>query len=193
MPTFRYRAGAVLLVACLVLAACATGGEPSASTTDDTIVSSSPSPGSQTAKLGVPFRTSHFEVTVTKVETGIRKLDVSDAAKSRGLQPWTPANGQYVLVHLTVKNLGNAPASYSTSEAGLVDDAGRTYISVVQLTGAPPVDQGLGIDDVQPGASASGFIMFDVPTSAGIPVTLVTQPRPIGTVIDPSTAVNLRG
>jgi hypothetical protein len=59
--------------------------------------------------------------------------------------------------------------------------------------GAPPVGQGLGSRDVQPGATVSGFIVFDVPLSAGTPVTFLAPPRPMGTLIEPPTTVNLRG
>jgi hypothetical protein len=195
MSIHRYRAGAALLMASLALAACATGENPSVSTRSAagrTVVSPPSSPPVPTAKLGVPFRNSNFEVTATRVETGVRQLDIDDAAKSRGLTPWTPANGQYVLVHLTVRNVGSVPASYSTIEAGLVDDAGRTYVSAILVGGAPPVGQGLGSVNLQPGATVTGFIAFDVPTSAGAPVTLMAQPRPIGTVMDPPTTVDLR-
>jgi hypothetical protein len=195
MSTCRYRAVAAPLVASLVLAACTPGGTPSASTQPagrGRTTAASPSPSAPAAKLGVPFRSRYFEVTATRVETGVRQLDIADDAKARGLKPWTPQNGQYILVHLTVKNLGNAPASYSTTRAGLVDDAGRTYISAILVGGAPPVGQGLGDTNVQPGASATGFLVFDVPTSAGTPTTLVAQPGLIGAVMDTPKTVSLR-
>ena len=84
MSTYRCRAGAVLLLAPLVLAACAAGDKPSAPAPLDaggTVVA----PSQAAAKLGVPFRNGSFEVTVTKVETGVRQLNISDAARSSGL------------------------------------------------------------------------------------------------------------
>jgi hypothetical protein len=196
MSTYRYRASAALLMAPLVLAACTMGQKPSASTppaVGDPVVSPVPSPSLEVAKLGVPFRNGSFEVTVTKVETGVRQLGIGDVAKSGGLKPWTPKNGQYVVVHLTARNLGDAPAYCSTSDSALVDDAGRSYNSMELLSGAPPVGQGLGGDDLQPGISGSGFIVFDVPTSAGTPATLVLQTRAHGPTINPPpSVVNLR-
>jgi hypothetical protein len=192
MSRYRSLAGAALLAASLVLAACATGDQPSASTGDDATVSSSPGPSLQPARFGVPFRTGSFEVTVTRVETGVRELDISDAAKSRGLQPWTPTNGQYVVVYLTVKNLGNVETGCATSDSGIIDDAGRTYGSVVLMGGAPPVGQGLGGDNLQPGASANGFVVFDVPASVGRPAMLLLRTKVYGTTNTPPAMVNLR-
>jgi hypothetical protein len=196
MSRYRYGAGLALLVAPLVLAACATGGEPSDSTppaAGDSLVSPLPNPGSKTAQLGLPFRDGSFEVTVTRVETGVRELDVDDAAKSRGRRPWRPTNGQYVVVYLTARNVGNAPAFCSTTDSSLVDDAGRTYPAALLVDGAPPVGQGLSVGNLQPGASASGFITFDVPTSAGAPATLMLQTLAHGQSISlPPTMVTLR-
>jgi hypothetical protein len=178
-------------MASLALAACATGENPSVSTppaAGDT-VDSLPSPRSQAPKLGVPFRDGSFEVTVTRVETAVRQLDIDDAAKSRGEKPWRPANGQYVLVYLTAKNVANAPANCSISDSALVDDAGRTYSSALLVGGAPPVGQGLGSDNLQPGASGNGFIVFDVPTSAGAPVTLMLQTLAHGQSFNPPPAI----
>jgi hypothetical protein len=174
MARYRYRVGAALLVAPPVLAACATREQPSVSTpraADDAVVS--PSPGPQIARLGAPFRYGSFEVTVTKVETGVRQLDIAADAKARGLRPWTPKNGQYVLVDLTARNTGNVPTFFSTTKSVLVDEAGATYDSVTLVGGPSPVGQGLGGDNLRPGTSGSGFIVFDVPTSAATPVTLV--------------------
>jgi hypothetical protein len=190
MSTYRYRASAALLLAPLLLAACAMGEKPSASTqpdAGDTVVS----PASvETAKLGVPFRNGSFEVTVTRVETGVRQLDISDAAKSSGVKPWTPKNGRYVVVHLTARNIGNIATYCSTNDSTLVDDAGTAY-GVAVLVGAPPVGQGLG-GDTQPGMTGSGFLVFDVPTSAGTPATLVLNTKQHRATINPApTVVNL--
>jgi Domain of unknown function (DUF4352) len=196
MSTQRYRAGAALLMAPLMLAGCAMGEKPSVSTrpgADGAVVSPSSSPPLQTAKLGVPFQDSNFEVTVTKVETGVRQLDITDDAKSHGLKPWRSTNGQYVIVHLTARNVGNVPTFFSTSDSGLVDDAGKTYNSVILAPGTPLLGQSLGDDDVQPHASASGFIVFDMPNSAGTPTMLLLQPKKRGTWISQPATVNLRG
>jgi hypothetical protein len=194
MSTYRYRAGAALLLAPLLLAACAMGEKPSASTQPDAgdpVVSPLPSPSSETAKLGVPVRNGSFEVTVTKVETGVRQLDISDTAKSGGLKPWKPQNGQYVVVHLTARNIGNIATYCSTNNSTLVDDAGRNYSSTGLLGGAPPVGQGLG-GDTQPGMTGSGFLVFDVPTSVGTPATLVLNTKlHRATINSPPTVVNL--
>jgi hypothetical protein len=195
MSRCRYRAGTAPLVASLVLAACTPGGTPSASTQPagrGRTTAASPNPSAPTAKLGVPFRSRYFEVTVTRVETGVRQLDISDAAKSGGHQPWTPANGQYVVVYLTARNVSDVPAACSTSDSGLVDEAGRTYISAALVGGTPPLGQGLGSNNLQPGASGSGFVAFDVPTSAGAPATLVLRTKVYGTSASPPTTVNLR-
>jgi hypothetical protein len=195
MSTCRYRGGAVLLIAPLVLAACNMGENPSASTgpgAGDTVASAVPSPASQVGKLGVPVRNGSFEVTVTKVETGVRQLDITDVAKASGHKPWRPVNGQYVVVHLSAKNVGSTPMLCSTSNSLLVDDDDRSYGSTALLGGASPVGQGLGAD-LQPGTSGSGFIVFDVPASAGTPATLVLKTRVYATGAEAPTVVNLRG
>jgi hypothetical protein len=191
MSTYLYRAGAVLLLAPLVLAACAAGDKPSAPAPLDaggTVVA----PSQAAAKLGVPFRNGSFEVTVTKVETGVRQLNISDAARSSGFKPWTPKSGQFVVVYLTAKNVDTAPTTCTTHNNRIVDDTGASYSSVVLEGGAPPVGQGLGVGDQPPGGIASGYVAFDVPASAAKPVTLLLQTKAYGTTTNAPTVVNLR-
>jgi hypothetical protein len=193
MPTYRCRAGAALLLAPLVLAACAgeAPSDPAPLDAGGAVVAPSPAPP-QAARLGVPFRNGSFEVTVTKVETGVRQLNISDAARSSGFKPWTPKSGQFVVVYLTAKNVDTVPTTCTTHNNGLVDGTGASYSSVVLEGGAPPVGQGLGVGDQPPGGIASGYVAFDVPASAGKPVTLLLQTKAYGSTTNAPTVVDLR-
>lgn len=110
----------------------------------------------ETASIGQVFRSGTFEVTVTKVELGVMEIPHESGA-------YRPERGHFILVWLTVKNIGTASASFSELDSGLIDGDGLSH--VIRGDGYPGVKGNTLGQANRPGTSGSGPLIFDVPTS----------------------------
>lgn len=108
-----------------------------------------------TAGIGEPVSDGMFEFTVTDVETGIQHVG--------GEYVGTDAQGQFVIVHVTVHNTGDEPRMLSMSSQKLYDDQGRTFeaSSGAAVMALPESDAFL--NNINPGNSVQAQLLFDVP------------------------------
>lgn len=107
--------------------------------------------------VGDAVRDGKFEFTVTKVETGVES--VGDEFLSQ------EAQGQYVLVHMTVENIGDEAQMFDGSNQELTDTEGRTH----QSDGSAAIylgDANSFLTDINPGNSVEGTVVFDIPADA---------------------------
>ncbi|WP_248964766.1 DUF4352 domain-containing protein [Sphaerisporangium perillae] len=104
---------------------------------------------------GTPYDWSS-EFTVTKVETGVELIK----SNTEVVEDAKPANGQFVVLHVKVKNVGKTPNTPATSELQYLIQDGTRYAGI-DLMGADCRDE---LDkSLQPGTSAEGCYFFDVP------------------------------
>jgi hypothetical protein len=159
-------AAAALIVGALALTGCsaaAPGGTPAGGGPDDT---SPEVVAPEVAGLNTPVSVGSFEFTAT---------GVTDAGATVGTSPLTQtAQGTFIRVDLTVKNVGDSSATFLSNYVKLVDDAGKTYDadSVATLYASP--DDNAWVAAINPGNSIQGPILFDVPagtTAASIQVS----------------------
>jgi hypothetical protein len=123
------------------------------------------------AGIGDPVRNGDFTFTVTAVEDGPPALRRPDGF----VQP----RGQFVLVHVTVRNDGPSPRLFAEEHQYLFDGEGR------KSEGS--IDRGdLFLADINPANTVEGVLVFDMasdavpaaielhdsPTSAGVTVLL---------------------
>lgn len=114
--------------------------------------------------LGDTFTIGSFEVTVDEVELGveeIRPYDWETFEEEYGTS-WEdlaeyPENGQFVLAHVTVTNVGSSPTAFSTTDSSLFDVEGNEYFAF-SSSNQEHLDE-----NQQPGTTRTGFIAFDVP------------------------------
>jgi Domain of unknown function (DUF4352) len=107
-----------------------------------------------TAKVGDKVTDDNYQFTVTKVSCGVRRVgDQYDGEK---------AQGQFCLVSLKVKNVGQDPITFSDQNQALVDATGRIY--------SPDDEAWVYVDDsdnlwgeINPGNSMKTVVPFDVP------------------------------
>lgn len=71
-----------------------------------------PAPG-----IGTPVSDGDFEFTVTEVEPGVAKIGTAPLS--------TTAQGQFVLVHMTVTNNGKSQALFDVTSQKMFDQQGR--------------------------------------------------------------------
>lgn len=112
--------------------------------------------------VGTAVRDGKFEFTVTSVETGV--ATVGDEYLNE------QAQGQFVLVHMTVTNIGDAAQMFDGSSQKLVDTAGREH-SADTSAAIYLGDANSFLTDINPGNSVEGTVVFDIPADA-VPATL---------------------
>ncbi|MFF3062979.1 DUF4352 domain-containing protein [Oerskovia sp. NPDC057915] len=104
--------------------------------------------------LGAAVRDGKLEFTVMAVEPGV--THVGD--ELLGADP----QGQFVLLHVVVTNVGDAARRVDAGAQRLVDTQGREH-SADPTAGGHLGDAESFLDDVGPGSSIEGVVVFDVP------------------------------
>lgn len=107
--------------------------------------------------IGTTVADGKFEFVVTQVETGVEQ--VGDEFLNQAAQ------GQFVLVHVTVTNIGDEAQYFDGSSQKLLDTAGRTHSAD---TGAAIYlgDSESFLNQINPGNTVDGVVVFDVPADA---------------------------
>ncbi|KHJ72138.1 MULTISPECIES: DUF4352 domain-containing protein [Rhodococcus] len=152
------------IVAVFVIASVSGGGDddkpstpaktdpPAATQADAPVVEE------ETATMNTRVRDGKFEFVVNGVETGISTLgDNPYLAKE--------AQGQFVIVTMTVSNISDQPKSLSPSDQKLVDEQGRTFGP--DTSAALNLDSDVPIwDQINPGNTVTMPVVFDMPVDA---------------------------
>ncbi len=113
----------------------------------------------QTAHLNTPVRDGKFEFVVKSVQPGLSEVGDNPFLAQK-------AQGQFVIVTLSVQNIGDQPQSFSPSDQKLTDAQGRSFISdssaQIALGGSDiPV-----WDNINPGNTVDVKIVYDMPRDA---------------------------
>jgi archaellum component FlaG (FlaF/FlaG flagellin family) len=157
-------AGAAI-VAALSLAGC-TGLSTSSS--------SAGGGGSESAgRIGTPVSDGKLQFTVTSVDRSKTAGDPTNQFEQE------TAKGEYVNVHLTVKNTGSEAQTYFSTNQKLV--VGGKQFDAASILGVPgddsPLNPGLGVDtvvsfDVPAGSAPEAVVLHDSAFSGGAKVAL---------------------
>ncbi|GAA3809764.1 DUF4352 domain-containing protein [Cellulomonas soli] len=111
-----------------------------------------PAPG-----IGTPVRDGKFEFTVTGIEPGVSRVGDDMLGKD--------AQGQFLLVHLTVTNIGDEAQYFDGSSQKLLDAQGRTH-SADSAAAIYLGDADSFLNQINPGNTVDGTVVFDVPADA---------------------------
>ena len=109
--------------------------------------------------LNQPARDGKFEFTVTKMECGKPELGSGPLAKK--------AQGQYCLVTVTVKNVGNEARTFDAGSQRAYGVGNVRY----EADGAATItldNANSFLVDINPGNSVTGQVAFDIPKEAKI-------------------------
>ncbi len=109
------------------------------------------------AGMGTPARDGKFEFTVTSIEPGVARIGSDVLGKD--------AQGQFVLVHVTVTNIGDEAQYFDGSSQKLVDAQGRTH-SADTSAAIYLGDAESFLNQINPGNSVQGTVVFDLPADA---------------------------
>lgn len=114
-------------------------------------------PAQPAAGIGTAVRDGKFEFTVTQVETGVAHIGDDVFGQD--------AQGQFVLLHLTVANIGDEAQYFDGSSQKLHDSADRTFSA--DSGAAIYLDQSNSfLNQINPGNTVEGIVVFDVPADA---------------------------
>jgi len=113
------------------------------------------------AGIGTAVRDGKFEFTVTQVETGVPRVGDDMFGQD--------AQGQFVLLHVTVANIGTEAQYFDGSSQKLLDTAGRTH-SADSTAAIYLGDTQSFLNQINPGNTVEGIVVFDVPADA-VPIT----------------------
>jgi hypothetical protein len=114
-----------------------------------------PAAPAASAGIGTEVQDGSFAFTVTDVETGAQALGDSFLR--------TEAQGMYVLVHVTVRNIGTESETFMGANQTLLDTQGREFTtdSAAAVMNVP--DSESFFTPINPGNSVEGVLVFDVP------------------------------
>jgi hypothetical protein len=114
------------------------------------------SPSSGEPGLGDPVRDGKFEFTVTEVECGQTSVGQGGLTQT--------AQGQFCLVSVTVKNIGDEPQTMSDGNQKGIGSNGSEYAtdSVAGMY-LNQENADLWLSQINPGNQVTGVLVFDVP------------------------------
>ena len=137
-----------------------TANQPSTATNSPSHQSSgaaaspSASPSSGVAGIGTPVRDGKFEFVITGVTH----------AKSVGGEFGQTAQGEYTILHISVKNIGNESQLLADSAQHVYDSSGRKYdadsAAGLYLNGNGNAN--VFLQEINPGNTVQGQIAFDM-------------------------------
>ncbi|MFJ3827804.1 DUF4352 domain-containing protein [Streptomyces sp. NPDC090046] len=143
-------AGLVVLGVAGSFAGKESAAPPTATKTKD-VTDSGRLPG-----VGEPVRDGKFEFTVTRLQPGVGNV---------GGAYGQDAQGQFLLVHVTVKNIGDRAQTFDGADHKLIDRNGSKYsadtAAALYLDGSESF-----LQQINPGVVVDGIVVFDVPKGA---------------------------
>ncbi|HEY0217488.1 MAG TPA: DUF4352 domain-containing protein [Cellulomonas sp.] len=118
--------------------------------------------------IGETVADGSFEFVVTQVEPGVARVGDDILGQD--------AQGQFVLVHLTVTNIGTEAQYFLGGSQKLLDTQGRTHSS--DLTAEIYLGDTNGfVNQINPGNQVEGVVVYDVPADA-VPASIELHDSP---------------
>ncbi|GIH72620.1 DUF4352 domain-containing protein [Sphaerimonospora thailandensis] len=108
----------------------------------------------KTPGIGDLVKDGKFAFKVTKVEKGLSQVGEGFMVSK--------AQGQYVLVHLNVKNIGDKAQMFTGSAQKLIDTQGRQF-DADSGAAIGMKDSNAFLNNINPGNTVNGIVLFDVP------------------------------
>ncbi|ETK36593.1 hypothetical protein MPTA5024_07930 [Microbispora sp. ATCC PTA-5024] len=105
--------------------------------------------------MGDVVKDGKFAFKVTKVEKGLSQVGEGFTVSK--------AQGQYVLIHLTVKNIGDEAQMFTDSAQKLIDIKGRQFDADSGAAALGLSGSNAFLNNINPGNSVKGILLFDVP------------------------------
>ncbi|MEV5414200.1 DUF4352 domain-containing protein [Thermopolyspora sp. NPDC052614] len=105
--------------------------------------------------IGDVVRDGKFAFKVTRVRKGLTEV-------GEGFTTST-AQGQYVLIYLTVKNIGDEAQLFDGTSQKLIDAKGRQFDTATGTAAVSLPGSNAFLNNINPGNTVKGILLFDVP------------------------------
>jgi len=150
--------GGIIVVLVIVGAIVSSGGDSTSNNTDNSSKSdSSESSEPTTSGIGQAARDGKFEFVVKSIKCGQTTVGTNEFLTEK-------AQGQFCLLNITVKNIGDEPQSLFADNQYLFNASGQKYSAdSTATTYAAPEDSDTWYSEINPGNSVEGAIVFDIP------------------------------
>lgn len=139
------------LVVIGIISSAAGGGNSGTSTKK-----SSSGKTAEVAKIGQAANDGKFEFTVSSIECGKASVGTNQYLTKA-------AQGQYCLLNVSVKNVGDQAQSLLSSNQYLLNASGQKYSADDVATMYNTPNGTSWYNDINPGNSVNGAIVFDIP------------------------------
>jgi len=152
--------GIIAFIVIAVIGAVSGGGKSTTSTTSNTGSGNTAKTVETVAKINDTVTDKDLAFTVTGVTTA-KSLGSSYTKKD--------AQGTFYVVTLNIKNVGKETATIDSSMLKITDSQGRKFDRSIEGQTAKGLSQGkvdMFLQQVQPGLSVNGDIVFDLPDDA---------------------------
>lgn len=106
--------------------------------------------------VGREYRDGKFAFTVTKIKKGVRRVGDQYVGRT--------AQGQFVLVYVTVVNIGDQARTFDSGSQKLTDAEDRQFDADTEAIIALGDESKAFLEDINPGNGVHGILVFDVPT-----------------------------
>lgn len=116
-------------------------------------------PAAVSVGLNQPARDGKFEFTVTKVQCGVAEIGSEFLNKK--------AQGQFCKVSITVKNIGDEARTFTSANQYAYNAAKQKY-DADGAAGMYLEESNAFLEDINPGNSVNGIVIFDIPKGAKI-------------------------
>lgn len=146
----------------LIIVAAIFGGGNNQETSTSTSVSNSNEKSSNTPqiyKIGEPVTVGERTYVVNRVSSA---STIGDSILEE------KASGIYLIVDLTIENIGKESGNFMTSDVTVYDEQDRKFQSATVLG----LKNALVFDQIQPGLKKTGYVAFDVPPGSTLRLKL---------------------
>ena len=107
-------------------------------------------------RMNTPIADGTFEFTVTAARCGLHQVGDGKAAQ--------PAQGQFCLIDVTVKNVGSSPVIFDDISQTAYDATGNQYSADSTADVAANKGQPAFLQPIGPGTTVRGRLAFDIST-----------------------------
>ncbi|CNG78645.1 Mpr protein [Mycobacterium tuberculosis] len=105
--------------------------------------------------IGREYRDGKFAFTVTKVKKGVKKVGDQYFGDT--------AQGQFVFIYVTVKNIGDRSRTFTDVNQTLIDSKGRKFEADPEASAWTSQESKSFFEQINPGNSVKGTLIYDVP------------------------------
>lgn len=146
------------IIVLVVIVSASKGGSKTPTTTDSNKSSSnSQTKTPTTAKIGEAARDGKFEFVVKSVKCGVPSVSDSSGYISK------TAQGQYCLVDVSVKNIGDKSQTFLEDDQKLLNANNQEYSPDTTATLYNANNSDVFVNEINPGNTVEGTMVYDIP------------------------------